>query len=137
MEGYSGTSLAKKLGIKEGFNILIVNQPTHYFSLFSELPDGLIEQPKPLKGSVDFIHVFFKTEDDLYNLIPGLKSLLKKNGMLWVSWPKGKSKIKTNINREAVRDFMLSKIKLVDIKVAAIDADWSALKFVYRTIDRH
>lgn len=56
--------------------------------------------------------------------------------MLWVSWPKGTSKIATDIHREAVRDYMLLNVGLVDIKVAAIDKDWSGLKFVYRTKDR-
>jgi len=56
--------------------------------------------------------------------------------MLWVSWPKGASKIETNLNREIVRTYILTKLGLVDIKVAAIDADWSGLKFVYRTKDR-
>ena len=61
--------------------------------------------------------------------------LLKKNGSMWVSWPKGTSGIKTDINRESVRDYLL-KTGLVDIKVAAVDDQWSALKFMYRTMDR-
>ncbi len=56
--------------------------------------------------------------------------------MIWVSWPKGTSKIETDLNREVIRNYMLSEIKLVDVKVAAIDADWSGLKFVYRLKDR-
>ena len=52
--------------------------------------------------------------------------------MLCVSWPKGSSKIETNINREVIRNYILSEIGLVDIKVAAVDGDWSGLKFVYR-----
>jgi len=64
-----------------------------------------------------------------------LKPLLKKTGMLWVSWPKGASSIPTDIKRDPLREFVLTQ-GLVDIKVCAVDQDWSSLKFVYRTKDR-
>ena len=74
--------------------------------------------------------------------VPKTKSLkiyekiaLKKNGLFWVSWPKGSSKIKTELNRDLIREYLI-KIGLVDVKVVAIDQDWSGLKFVYRLIDR-
>lgn len=136
MEGYSGTPLARKLGIKEGKSILILNEPSYYEHLFTDFPNNVIQNNKPNPGTIDFIHVFCKTKGEMFYELPDLKPLLKKNGMIWVSWPKGASKIETDLNREVVRDYMLSKIKLVDIKVAAIDADWSGLKFVYRKEDR-
>ncbi len=136
MEGYSGTPLAKKLGIKEGYTILLINQPQHYKSLFTDFPLNTKEVKRPQVESVDFAHVFCTTENDLKTYLPKLKPALKKDGMVWVSWPKGSSEIKTTINRETVRDYVLSEIGLVDIKVAAIDADWSGLKFVYRKEDR-
>ena len=136
MEGYSGTPLAKKLGIKDGFTILLVNVPDYYKSLFRDFPLNTKEVKRPKAETVNFAHVFCTTEKDLKTYLPKLKPALKKDGMLWVSWPKGASKIETTINREAVRDYVLSKIGLVDIKVAAIDADWSGLKFVYRKEDR-
>ena len=61
---------------------------------------------------------------------------MKKDGLLWISWPKGSSKIETNLKRGFIREHVLS-IGLVDVKVAAIDEDWSGLKFVYRLKDRN
>lgn len=136
MEGYSGTPLAKKLGIKSGFKIVLVNEPKHYRSLFTDFPTDVLEVSEPKTESVDFIHVFCITLNDLRTQLISLKLLLKKNGLIWVSWPKGASKIKTELNRDLIRDYMLSEIGLVDVKVAAIDADWSGLKFVYRKGDR-
>lgn len=136
MEGYLGTPLSKKLGIKADFKIHLVNYPLHYKSLFQEFPDDIIEVQKPQKESLNFIHVFCRLETELHYELPKLKPLLKKDGMIWVSWPKGTSNIQTDLNRELVRDYMLKKIKLVDVKVAAIDENWSGLKFVYRLEDR-
>ena len=136
MHGYSKTPLARKLGIKDGFSIMLVNQPKHYFSLFSDFPKNVVLAKNPETESLDFIHLFCNTISSLENQALSLKSFLKKTGMLWVSWPKGTSKIATDIHREAVRDYMLLNVGLVDIKVAAIDKDWSGLKFVYRTKDR-
>lgn len=133
--GHSGTPLAKKLGIKSGHHILLKNQPDHYWKLFELLPEDikLVEAPK--EESVDFIHLFCKTQRELEQNAESCKKLLKKDGMLWVSWPKEASKIPTELKREPVRDHLL-KIGLVDTKVAAIDEDWSGLKFMYRIKDR-
>jgi len=133
--GYSKTPLARKLGIKQGYEIVLVNEPSHYDALFSDFPKEVTKVENPKKESIDFIHLFCTTKKELETLPTKFKPLLKKTGMLWVSWPKGSSKIKTEINREAIREYILS-IGLVDIKVAAIDADWSGLKFVYRLVDR-
>ena len=136
MEGYSGTPLARKLGIKEGDTILLVNQPKHYKDLFADFPEHIVASKLSKPESINFIHIFCFTKNEMQLQLQKLKPLLKKNGMIWVSWPKGASKIETDLNREIIRDYMLSKIKLVDVKVAAIDPDWSGLKFVYRTKDR-
>ncbi len=136
LAGYSRTPFSKKLGIKEGFSILLVNQPNHYFDLFSVFPENVsfLDDPKP--ESADFIHLFCATELDLKTHIATCKKALKKNGTFWVSWPKGSSKIKTDLKREPVREHLLA-IGLVDVKVAAVDEDWSGLKFVYRLKDRN
>lgn len=135
MAGYSGTPLAKKLGLKEGFSILLYNPPEHYWELFSDLPTELKILDKEEAKSADFIHIFCKTLDELVRVTSKYKTALKMNGILWISWPKGTSKIPTDLKREPVREHLLS-IGLVDIKVAAIDNDWSGLKFVYRLKDR-
>jgi len=133
--GYSGTPLAKKLGIKEGIKILLYNRPDHYWNLFSDLPESIKELDSIDKEQADFIHVFCKTIEEFEKIIPVYKTALKKTGMLWVSWPKGSSKISTDLKRDFIRSYVL-RIGLVDIKVAAIDEDWSGLKFVYRVSDR-
>ena len=132
---YSKAPLSKKLGLKSGHTIFLVNPPKHYFELFNEFPEDIKVLKKAKEKSVNFIHAFFKTQIQLDNALIGLKELLHINGMLWVSWPKGSSKIETNLNRDLIRDTVLS-IGLVDVKVAAVDDDWSGLKFVYRLKDR-
>lgn len=132
--GYSRTPLVKKLGIKEGFHVLFVNEPPHYRNLLIDCPEVHPSKSKKAE-TIDFIHLFCteieKFEEDSLRLKP----MLKKNGTLWVSWPKGSSKIKTDLSRDYIRVFLL-KNGLVDVKVCAIDADWSGLKFVYRVKDR-
>lgn len=133
--GYSGTPLAKKLGIKQDQKLFLKNPPEHYWKLFDVLPEGIqiVENLKP--QTVDFIHLFCKDLNQLHKNAQACKKLLKKDGIMWVSWPKGASKIETDLKREPVRDHLLS-LGLVDIKVAAIDDDWSGLKFMYRIKDR-
>ncbi len=133
--GYSGTPLAKKLGIKPQFSIYVHNEPLPYASLFIDLPDGLTFPQKPQPESLDFAHAFCTTQKELIKATFKIKPLLKKTGMLWMSWPKGSSKIPSEINRELVRDHLLS-VGLVDTKVCAVNEDWSGLKFVYRLKDR-
>ncbi len=136
MHGYSKTPLAKKLGIKDGFFILLVNPPDNYFRLFADFPENVTEESNPKIETLDFIHLFCTSNGCLEKETYRLKPLLKKTGMLWVSWPKGASEIETELNRDIIREYILSEIGLVDIKVAAMDANWSGLKFVYRTKDR-
>ncbi|MDF0717887.1 DUF3052 domain-containing protein [Muricauda sp. 334s03] len=135
--GYSGTPLGKKLGLKERYNILLHNAPEHYFDLFSDLPPNLnilnIDQSE--EKEIDFIHLFFTSLHDLQIHVGKFIRTLKKDGLLWISWPKGQSKIQTDLKRDLIRAHILD-LGLVDIKVAAIDEDWSGLKFVYRTKDR-
>ena len=134
--GYSSTPLAKKLGLKDRYKYLLYNQPKHYFSLFSDLPDNISTLDTILTNTADFIHLFFTTVEELKIVVTKYKPALKKSGILWVSWPKGSSKISTDLKRDIIREHLLS-IGLVDVKVAAIDDNWSGLKFVYRLKDRN
>ena len=128
MAGYSGTPLAKKLGIKEGMRCLAVEQPQNYFEL---LETSFAKANKDL----DFIHVF-STEFKVFSkLFLSNKKLLKKDGMMWITWPKKSSKVPTDLDENIIRDFGL-KNGLVDVKVCAVDDTWSGLKFVYRLSDR-
>ncbi|MAL17993.1 MAG: DUF3052 domain-containing protein [Balneola sp.] len=135
MAGYSGTPLLKKLGIKPGHSVLIVNEPDHFLELLGDFPDGaeLVGTKHP--DLIDFIQVFCHNEEELHNAFPPLKSRLAKNGTLWVSWIKKSSKMNTDITGNEVRSLGL-QIGLVDVKVCAVDEDWSGLKFMYRKEDR-
>jgi len=132
--GYSGTPLAKKLGIKQGFVIRLINAPAHYFDLFIDFPQQITINTDDNAGK-DFVHFFTKNEEEYAQLLPILKNEIKSNGMIWVSWPKKASKVVTNMTEDLVRNYAL-KIGLVDIKVCAVDETWSGLKLVIPVKDR-
>lgn len=132
--GYSGTPLVKKLGLKDGQRVLIRQAPSHYFELLGGIPD-IIQLEEELENTADFIHLFCTQLVQLERHFTGLKKVLKPSGMFWISWPKGKSDIPTDLNGTVVRNFGLVQ-GLVDVKICAVDKDWSALKFMYRLKDR-
>jgi hypothetical protein len=132
--GYSGTPLSKKLGIKPGFYIKLINAPEYYFTLFADLPADLNFKDDPNTKN-DLIHFFTKHEEEFLKTLPLLKGQIKPNGIIWVSWPKKASKIITDITEETIRDYAI-KIGLVDIKVCAVDEIWSGLKLVIPVKDR-
>lgn len=125
--GYLGTALSKKLGIKEGSKISLINEPDHYWKLFSDFPVDI----KMVKGKTkaDFIHYFVKEEKLLKADISGLKESIEQNGMIWISWSKKSSKVQTDITEDVIRDLSLRN-GLVDVKVCAVDETWSGLKLV-------
>jgi hypothetical protein len=134
MAGYSGTPLIKKLGIKSGFVIAVLQPPGDYFKWLTPLPEKVVVKEKPA-GQLDFIHLFVKDKKTFQNLLLRAKKNLKKDGMLWVSWPKKASKVPTDLDENIIRDFGLEE-GLVDIKVCAVDDVWSGLKFVIPVKDR-
>jgi hypothetical protein len=133
--GYSGTTLAKKLGIRAGARIFFHNTPEHYLTLFTDFPADTLALTELNPETADFIHVFCTTNTEIEAATVKFMPILKKSGMMWISWPKGSSAIPTELNRDYIREYMLNN-GLVDVKVAAIDEDWSGLKFVYRLKDR-
>jgi hypothetical protein len=134
MSGYSGKPLAQKLGIKQGYALAFLNAPADYDLLLGKLPDG-VTVVRELKDELDFIHLFAMDRASLERELPRSKARLKQGGMIWVSWPKGSSKLKTDLSDGVVREVGL-KNGLVDVKVCAVDESWSALKFVRRSKDR-
>lgn len=134
--GYSGTPLIKKLGLKSGQRACILNVPENYPKTLGPLPAGIkLSQRLPKTRKLDFIHYFTKERKQLEKVFPQLKATLNWDGSLWISWPKGASKVPTDLNENIVREIGLD-LGLVDVKVAAIDAIWSGLKFVHRVKDR-
>lgn len=134
MAGYSETPLVKKLGIRPKMRLWIVDPPCDYAVLVADLPVPL-EMIRDGSSEVDFIHAFYTRRSTLFSEIQSLKLSLNPKGMLWVSWPKRGSGIETDLNENLVRETGLSA-GLVDVKVCAVDAHWSGLKFVYRLKDR-
>lgn len=135
--GYSGTPLVKKLGIKSGMRIAILHAPENYTDTLGDLSDSithfdiLTSEPE----TFDFVHGFYAERDVFEAEFPALRDAIRKNGMVWISWIKKASKIPTDLNETIVRNVGLTE-GLVDVKVIAIDAKWSGLKFVWRTKDR-
>lgn len=130
--GYSDTPLVKKLGIKPGMRGLFVGRPSgieaiETFDAWSERIDA--HGPPLAEGPFDYIHVFESGEAALAAAIPLLKARLSPPGMLWISWPKKASGVQSSLDGNIVRRIGLDA-GLVDIKVCAIDATWSGLKFV-------
>lgn len=132
--GYSGTALVKKLGIKEGYRIRVINPPFPYSDLVTGLPEN-IKFINDKKASKNFIHYFAKEIEGLKKDISSLRNEIYPNGMIWVSWPKKASKIETNVTEDAIRHIALCN-GLVDVKVCAIDDTWSGLKLVIPLKDR-
>ena len=134
MAGYSGTPLIKKLGIKPADDVLLVNAPVNYFDLVATAR-GTIRTVTTKSGAADFIHLFAVTTREFEKQLPALKKRMKQDGMIWVSWYKKSAKKETDLTENIIRDFGLA-LGLVDVKVCAVDEEWSGLKFVIPVADR-
>ena len=130
MAGYSKRPLAEKLGIKAGYSVVIMHPPENYYQILTPLPEQ-IQQTTTLNGPVEFIQFFTKEKQELVRQFPKLKKHLKEKGILWISWPKGASKVKTDLNEDVVRQIGIAN-GMVDIKVCAVDDVWSGLRFAFR-----
>ncbi len=121
-------SLVRKLGIRNGSRITIIDAPQNYWAMLGEELDN-VTLCRLKECPVDFMHIFIKEKAVLQGMIMSLKDLISSDGMIWVSWPKKSSKIKTDVDENIIRELAL-QAGLVDIKVCAIDETWSGLKLV-------
>lgn len=126
--GYSGTPLAKKLGMKPGMTVLTIGAPDHYRDLLGETPDVTF---RVRAKTADLVHLFCLKRQVLDAKLDRAINAMAEGGMLWVSWPKKSSPLFQDITEDTLREVILPK-GLVDVKVCAVDADWSALKFMWR-----
>jgi hypothetical protein len=134
MAGYSGTPLPRKLGLKDGSRIALVNAPKDFVRELGTLPPNaqiVTRVTKPL----DIVLLFALTERALFRDFEKLAKKLVSNGMIWVAWPKKSSGVTTDLSFERVQRIGLDA-GLVDVKICAIDDVWSGLKFVIRLKDR-
>ena len=129
--GYSGTPLAKKLGIKEGHSVALLHAPTPFEGTLDGLPDGVTFRRRA-QGTNDVIVAFFTRRADFESGLPAALRAMDVDGGLWIAWPKKASKVPTDITEDTVREVCLP-LGLVDNKVCAIDEVWSGLRVVWRT----
>jgi hypothetical protein len=134
--GYSGTPLAKKLGIKDGHRVGIVEAPADFERTLGALPDDVMLVRGLGRGAaLDVIVRFVSSRAELARAFPVAVARLTTNGGLWIAWPKRASGVATDMTEDAVRDVALPA-GLVDNKVCAIDATWSGLRCVWRVENR-
>ena len=134
--GYSGTPLAKKLGLKDGQRVLFISLPESLNELrvsrhFREMAEAGWQTFTDGDPGYDVIHGFTTSRNDLERAALALRDIIARDGMVWISWPKKSSKVPTDITEDTIREVLLP-IGLVDVKVCAVDAIWSGLKLVIR-----
>ncbi|HEX6314953.1 MAG TPA: DUF3052 domain-containing protein [Gemmatimonadaceae bacterium] len=133
--GYSGTPLAKKLGIKPGMKLLVVGEvPDEYPGWLAPLPERAAISGKG-KPPFQAVHVFVTKRAELAKQLDRLRKTLEPDGFVWISWPKRASKVPTNITEDVIREVALP-LGFVDIKVCAVSEVWSGLKLVIRVSER-
>jgi hypothetical protein len=134
--GYSGKPLHEKLGFKAGMAVLFIALPDTLKSLsrsveFAEVTMRDRWDKVAGAGRFDAIHAFTTSRAEIAKNLKRLQDAVKRDGMIWVSWPKKSAKVATDVTEDVVRAEALD-LDLVDVKVAAVDAVWSGLKLVIR-----
>jgi hypothetical protein len=128
--GYSGTPLAGKLGIGEGAKVFAKNAPDDYARLLEPVPPDVAFDTR-LSKDTDVIHVFNDRRASLKADLEALRTAIRSDAAVWVSWPKKTSKVPTDITEDTIRELALP-LGLVDVKVCAVSEVWSGLKLVIR-----
>jgi hypothetical protein len=127
MTGYSGTPLARKLGIKPGARLAVDRPPPGW--AVPDLPEGVL--PAGEGDPADVIVAFFREAAELPERLPPLARRIFPAGGLWLAWPRRAGGHSSDITENGLRDHALP-LGIVDNKVAAIDDDWSGLRVVWR-----
>ncbi len=127
--GYSGTPLAQKLGFKPGHTVYLENAPANYAELVTPLPANI--SFATTASGVNLIHLFSSSAVELSESLPRFLAAIRRDGMIWVLWPKRASKMPTDITEDVIREIALP-LGLVDVKVCAVYDVWSGLKLVIR-----
>nr|WP_307873575.1 MULTISPECIES: DUF3052 domain-containing protein [unclassified Frankia] len=137
--GYSGTAMARKLGVKAGHQVVLCGAPAGW--AIPDLPADVTSQRIPTPPAVDpaspqlsaanLVVAFCRTPDALEAAIAGFGRVIFPAGALWIAWPRKAAGHRSDVTENLIRDEALP-LGLVDTKVAALDVDWSALKLVWR-----
>jgi hypothetical protein len=134
MSGYSGTPLAKKLGIRAHTRLVVRAAPDNYRALLAPLPEG-VQSARRIDARTDLIHLFATRATALRQGLAAARQNMRMNAVIWVSWPKQASGVDTDLSENGVRALALP-LGLVDVKVCAVDETWSGLKLVLRVSER-
>ena len=129
-QGYSGTPLPRKLGLKPGMEVAWPTAPDGFLELLGALPDGVRVKRRAV-APLDLTVLFVRRRAALTRRLPALMRAVAPAGAVWVAWPKRASGVATDVTEDVVRAVALP-LGLVDVKVCAIDATWSALRLVIR-----
>ena len=127
--GYSGTPLLKKLGFKSGSLVFLRAAPDHYAQMLDAGAD--IQFTEEADRAADAAHIFLYGSEDIAAEAKSAIQMLREGGMLWVSWAKKTSKLHAGVTEDDMRAAILP-LGWVDVKVCAVDQDWSGLKFLKR-----
>lgn len=130
MAGYSGTPLAKKLGIRERASVVAVGAPKGYRGLLEPLPTSVRFASK-IDRTTDLVHHFSTRKSELARSLAAYRKQLDPRAVVWVSWPKKSAKVQSEVSEDVVRELALP-LGFVDVKVCAVDDTWSGLKLVVR-----
>jgi hypothetical protein len=128
--GYSGTPLAKKLGIGADARVVARHAPDDYADLLDPIPPGVRFDARAAE-TTDVVHVFVRQRSALAEELAALRKKIRSNAVVWISWPKKSSKVPTDITEDTIREVALP-LAFVDVKVCAVTDVWSGLKLVVR-----
>jgi hypothetical protein len=128
MAGYSGTPLVKKLGVKPGHTVAVLGQPAGW--VIEGLPEEVVLRGQA-RGQLDVIVAFFDRRSQIERRLPALTRAMRADGSLWIAWPRKAAGHTSDLSGNDLRTIVLPT-GLVDTKVAALDENWSGLKFVWR-----
>ena len=120
--------LARKLLVKPGHRMTVINAPPGYADQLQPLPEGveLVDRPET---PVDVVQVFLRDSADLERAAPAAVKAMKPDGLLWVCYPKGGKKAGTDLNRDILWERMGKQSGLVGVTLVAVDGSWSAMRF--------
>ena len=132
--GYSGTPLARKLGIKPDTVVALIDEPEDLRDLLAPIPDGVTFR-SDLRAKPHLVVAFFTERSKLRARLPALARAIHPDGGLWLAWPKKASGVPTDLTGDVVRELGLAA-GIVDIEVCAVDDTWSGLRFAHRRENR-
>jgi hypothetical protein len=128
--GYSGTPLARKLGIKASMHVAVFGAPPPYRASLEPLPEHVVFEAK-VGPHIQLVHLFVTDKEELAKALRTYRKVLNPDASVWVSWPKKASKVATTVTEDGIREIALP-MGFVDIKVCAVNEIWSGLKLVVR-----